>query len=138
MGPIGCPETSVRNCFSTCVISRESADQIQFMFGKGWSRKWVPLFFLWWYSGRGMNLTIYLHRVPSMRMSGAIYTYAPPPLHAFMAWKRTFFLKSTAVVRWHKLRQLVAVVQQCCIRNVEAEGTRRTIVMLGIWFGPIF
>jgi hypothetical protein len=57
------------------------------MFGKSWARKWVPLFFLWCYCGRGMNLTIYLHPVLSLRMSGALYTSAL--LRAFMARKRT-------------------------------------------------
>ena len=54
-----------------------------------------------------------------------------------MAWKRTslFFLFFWRVPPFldDTTSALVGVVRQCCMPNVEAEGTWRKIVILGIW-----
>jgi hypothetical protein len=44
---------------------------------------WVRGFFPWAWSGRGVKLTIHLHLVPRLWMSGAIRQH---PQYVFMAW----------------------------------------------------
>jgi len=76
--------------------------------------RWITAWSMAWLIVRGVNLTSIIHRVPRLRMSGAVYLL---PLYALMAcaWQNYVFHEKR-VAAWHwQLWWIVTVFGYCYI-----------------------